>query len=436
MSVIEQPYNLEAERSVLGSVLLNRDALTPIAPWLAPDDFYMASHRQIYAAMLACYQQRIPPDVRLVADRLRSAKQLEAVGGIIFLTELLTSVPSSYHVEYYAKAVQQDAIKRRLIAAGSKIAALGYDLSLDAETVQSQAQALLTATLPSAEQGGFMSVGTVLNEIEDSPIRKNGLLTGIFDLDKILGGLYPGNLCLLAGIPGSGKTTLATQIAYEYARIHGPAAIVSLEMTRAEVTQRLLAYQTGISTQHQRGNTLSEDDTTLLMQAKVPMADTPLYIEDGSGLSAADIRLRALRLLHDVGALGLLVVDYLGLLNMGGSRTLNLGQQMNAAAQTIKNLGKELNCPTILCTQLNREIFKRVNKTPMMSDLREAGEAPADQVIVVQRPELFDENERPGEADLHLIKHRHGPLGMAPAAFDGPRYRFRPLSKYHTVGGY
>lgn len=434
---IEQPANLDAERAVLGSVFLNRDAMTPIAPWLRADDFYLARHQQIFAAMLACYANRTPPDVRLVADTLKAAAQLEGIGGVTYLTELIHSVPSSYHVEFYAKAVQRDAIKRRIIAAGGKIAALGYDSELDADAVQSQAQALLTATAPTQQRGGFASVGTVLNELEDAPTRANGLLTGIHDLDRLLGGLYPGNLCLLAGIPGSGKTTLATQIAYEYARMHGPAALVSLEMTRAEVTQRLISYQTGISTQHQRANTLSEDDETLLMRAKVRMAETPLYIEDASGLSAGDIRLRVLRLLHEVGSLGVLVIDYLGLLAMPTSRTATLSQQMNSAAQSLKDLGKEIGAPVLLCAQLNREIFKRRNQIPLLSDLREAGEAPADQVLVTMRPELFDADDRPGEAELYLVKHRHGPTGMAPAQFDGARYRFRnPAPKYRTYDGY
>lgn len=431
------PYDLDAERAVLGSVLMNRDAIIPIAPWLRPADFFLQRHSDVYAAMLGCFAKRTPPDTRMVADALRASGRLEGIGGVLYLGELIDSVPTSYHVEYYARIVQRDAIRRRTIYAGGQIAALGYQPDLDADALQAQAQALLLETAPSAAGGGFVSVADVLSEIDDAPDMGDGLLTGIPDLDKLIGGLFPGNLCLLAGIPGSGKTSLGTQIAWEYARTTGPAALVSLEMMRREVVERLIAYQTGIGTQAQRAGRLTEEEDHAIGRAKLSIAGVPLHIEDESGLTASDIRTRALRLAHQAGDLGLLVIDYLGLVTLPNNRNQTTAQQLNLTAQAFKNLGKELGCPIILCAQLNREVFHRTNRAPQLSDIREAGEAPADQVIVTMRPELFDPSDRPGEAELYLVKHRHGPTGVARAVYDGPRYRFRPIAPvYRGVSGY
>lgn len=431
------PYDLEAERAVLGSVLMNRDAIIPIAPWLRADDFFLARHADIYGAMLRCFASRTPPDTRMVADALRSSGRIEGVGGVLYLAELVDAVPTSYHVEYYARIVQRDAIRRRTIAAGGRIATLGYQPDLDADALQAQAQALLLETAPSAAGGGFVSVGDVLSEIDDAPDQGDGLLTGIPDLDRLLGGLFPGNLCLLAGIPGSGKTSLGTQIAWEYARTTGPAALVSLEMMRREVVERLIAYQTGIGTHAQRAGRLTDEEDTAIARAKIAIGGAPLHIEDESGLTATDIRIRALRLAHQQGGLGILVIDYLGLVTLPNNRNQTTAQQLNLTAQAFKNLGKEMGCPVILCAQLNREVFHRTNRIPQLSDIREAGEAPADQVLVAMRPELFDSGDRPGEAELYLVKHRHGPTGVARAVFDGPRYRFRPIAPvYREVNGY
>ena len=269
------------------------------------------------------------------------------------------------------------------------------------------------------------------------PERGPGLLTGIGALDVLTGGIGAGNLTLLAGIPGSGKTSFGVQVAWESAKVGRPAAVFSLEMTRDELIERLVAYETGIPAAQQRADEITDDDAHAIGRAMGRMQEAPLYLEDERTLTATDVRLRALRLAHEVGALSVVVVDYLGLLALPQTRTATTAQQLQQAAQTLKVLAGELRTPVILCAQLNREVFHRPVKRPMLSDVREAGEAPADQVIVVMRPELFDPTDQPGMATLHLIKNRHGAPGDVPVAYDGPRFRFRnPPARYTGLEGY
>lgn len=431
MTSAELPYDLEAERATLGSVLLNRDAMVPIATTIAADMFYLASHQQIYTAMLSCYRRRIPPDTRTVLAALRQAGSAVDLAA---LSDLVADVPTSYHVEFYAAIVRQHAIKRRLIQAGSAIARLGYDPAVAADDAIGQAGGLLLKVAPASGSAGFQSVADVLTELADAPASDDGFLFGVSDLDRIIGSLHPGNLCLIAGASGSGKTTLATQAAWECAKTVGAAAIVSLEMSRRELIERLVAYETGISTQIQRTD-LDGVNLSAVTQAKVTIAGHPLYIEDTPGLTAQDVRARALALAHRVGQLNVLVVDYLGLLSMGDTRTAR-STAMDAAAMTMKNLGKELGCPVLLCAQLNRDVFHRESKVPTMADIREAGEAPADQIVVPMRPKIFDPTDESPDAKLFIVKHRHGQTGVCDVYFDGPRYRFRSIARYRGADGY
>lgn len=424
MTTLELPCDLDAERATLGAILMSRDAIIPVAPLLRPDDFYLQRHAHIYAAALACFQALTPPDVRTVASALRQRGQLETVGGYAYLAELVEGVPTAYHVQHYAQPVIATAARRRLIQAGGQIAALGYAERPPTDLLADASRLLLDVAAP-AVSGGLRSLAECIAAYQDRPERGAGLLTGIAALDRLTGGIGAGNLTLLAGIPGSGKTSLGVQVAWECAKVGRPAAVFSLEMTRDEVIERLVSYETGVPATAQRADTIADADADAIGRALMRMSEAPLYVEDERSLTATDVRLRALRLAHEVGHLHVVVVDYLGLLALPQSRTATTAQQLQQAAQTLKALAGELRCPVILCAQLNREVFHRPNKRPMLSDVREAGEAPADQVIVVMRPELFDPTDQPGVAILHLIKNRHGAPGDVPTAFDGPRFRFR-----------
>lgn len=436
MMPAELPRDIESEKAVLGSVLLSRDAIIPIAPILAPDAFYLAQHNAIWQAMLACYNRQVPPDMRTVSAELRTMGKLDMVGGALYLTELIQSTPTSYHVEFYAQPVINAARLRKLATVGGKIAAMGYDASRNADSAEADAQALLTNELPANKQRGFVRVGDALTTYLDKPQRIPGLMTGLGDLDRLLGGIGPGNLALIAGIPGGGKTSLALQIAWQYAKLHGPAGIFSFEMIRDELIQRLIAFETGVSTTDQRADTTTDDDNLAIARAQSLIYESPLYIEDERGLTMNDIRLRSMRLAHEVGRIGVIAVDYLSLISMEMGRNTTSAQAMNTTAQSLKNLAGDLKCPILLCAQLNRDVFKRPNKTPQYSDIREAGEAPADQIIVPMRWDQFDPADRPGEASVFVLKSRHGPPGVAQTYYDGRRYRFRPLVNYRDVGGY
>jgi len=431
MTTPDLPYDLPTEREVLGAILLHRDAIVAVADLLAADMFYLERHAQVYAAALACYRRREPPDVRMVAAELKRSASPVALAD---LADLVEATAHAYHVQHHARIVRDLALKRRLIRAGGQIAALGYDAARTAEEATADAQALLTATSAAGALAGFVSARQTVDEMEDAPPDGEGLLTGLHDLDDLIGGMGAGDLLLLGGVPGSGKTTLAVQIAVECARAGAPAGIVSLEMSRYQLTRRLVAYETGLSVAAQRAG-LSDLQAVAANGAKARIAAWPLYIEDGTGLRPQVVRTRALRLAHSVGQLGVLVVDYLGLM-VKSADTARMSVEMGQAAETMKELARELACPLILCAQLNRDIFRRERKTPTLADIREAGEAPADQALIPMRPGCFNPEDKQPEAQLYLVKNRNGDTGVVPAYFDGPRYRFRNLARYQGLTGY
>lgn len=431
MTTPELPYDLEAERDVLGAILLDRDAIAAVADLLVADMFYLERHQQVYAAALACWRRREPPDVRMVAAELR---RQGAPIGVVELADLVEHVATAYHVGYHAGLVRDAARKRQLIRAGGQIAALGYDTRRTAEEATADAVQVLTGATLAAAPAGFVSISEAITAQEDAPAGDEpGFVFGHPDLDRLIGSVLPGELVLIAGLSGSGKSTLAVQGAWECAKHIGPAGVVTLEMTRADLIGRLIAYETGISTHAQRG-AVHLDTLTRMMRAKGEIASRPLYIDDTPALTPQAVRASALRLAQRVGDLRVLVVDYLGLLQL--DERMHLSAAMDKASNTMKQIARELNCPVVLCTQLNRELLRRELKIPTLGDINQGGEKAADFVIVPVRPQSFDPTSTSGDARLFVVKNRHGPPGAADAFFDGERYRFRPLAKYRDVSGY
>jgi replicative DNA helicase len=378
MTQTEIPHNIEAEKATLGSILLNREAIVPIASWLMPDYFYLQRHTQIYEAMLACYNQRIPPDTRTVAEELRRHGRLEAVGGILYLTELIQGVPTSYHIEFYARAVERTALLRQLIQAGGKIAALGYEEQNDLEATLDKAEQTLFEVSQRRSTNDFIHIGQVIdqyyeqiNYLQEHRGEVVGVPTGFRDLDQITGGLQRSDLIILAARPGVGKTSLAMSLAYNVATMNqGTVAIFSLEMGREQLVQRLLAMDTKIDSHRLRLGNIPDHELRVVMEAMGRLAAIPIYIEDSAGITIMDVRSKARRLQSQAG-IDLIVIDYLQL--MQGRRSDNRVQEVSEISRGLKALARELNVPVLALSQLSRAVEGRTSHIPMLSDLRESG---------------------------------------------------------------
>jgi replicative DNA helicase len=437
------PADINAERATLGSILLERDAIIVIAPWLSPDYFYLEKHAWIYQAMLDCYNQRIPPDISTVADELRRNDRLEKTGGIAYLAELGAEVPTAVHVEYYARIVERTALLRRLIEAGGKIAALGYDEREDMETTLDKAEAELFNVSQRRVMEDFVHIRRVLDSyfeqitsLDEGEDRVAGITTGFFDMDKLTGGLQRSDLIILAARPSVGKTAFALSLAYNIAiQQTYTVAIFSLEMSREQLVQRLLAMHTGIDTQRLRTGNINRDLQPII-EAMGTLSESSLYIEDTPGLSIMEVRSRARRLRAQVG-IDLIIVDYLQL--MQGRRTENRVQEVSEISRGLKALARELDVPVLALSQLSRAVEGRVSHVPMLSDLRESGsiEQDADIVMFIYREELYDkETDKKGIAEIHLAKHRNGPLGVVPLRFEMRTTTFQNLARYPATEGY
>ena len=310
------PANAEAERATLGALLLDRDGILVVAAWLSPDHFTLEKHRWVYEAVLACYQQRVPPDIQTVADELRRRDRLAPIGDIPFLMDLSSDVPTAYHVEYYARIVERTAFLRTVIQVGGRIAALGFDEAGDVAAVASAAQALLTTALVRKEAGGPVEMSALLTEMEEAMSSETapGTPTGFVDYDRLTGGLHPGDLLILAARPGVGKSAWALNLCHRMLKASaGRIIFVSLEMPRLQLMQRLMALQTGIPAKAIRENRLTQSQIQSVADAMGQMYHWQLSMDDAGALSFAELRLRVLRDVAVNGSPALIVVDYLQL---------------------------------------------------------------------------------------------------------------------------
>ena len=439
----ELPQNIEAEKATLGSILLNREAIVAVAPWLLAEYFYMDRHAQIYEAMLACYNARIPPDTRTVSEELRRRDRLDSCGGVPYLSDLVDTVPTSYHVEYYARIVERTALLRQLINAGGKIAALGYDEREELENTLDQAEQTLFEVSQRRSNQDFIHIGQVIdpyyeqiNYLQEHRGEVVGVPSGFRDLDELTGGLQQSDLIILAARPSVGKTSFALSLGYNVATRHQRnVGIFSLEMSRDQLVQRLLAMDTRIDSHRLRTGHLNESDLQNVMESMGRLAAVPIYIEDTPGLSIMEVRSKARRLQSQSGV-DLIIIDYLQL--MAGKRTDNRVQEVSEISRGLKALARELNVPVIALSQLSRAVEGRTSHIPMLSDLRESGciEQDADIVMFIYREELYDkETDKKGIAELHIAKHRNGPIGVVPMRFDAATTRFDDLT-YRTPEGY
>jgi len=420
------PQNIEAEEAVLGALLIDPDAIIRVATILKPDDFYREKHGWIYETALSLHEKREPIDFLTVCNELEGQGQLNEVGGPMFITTLINAVPTSIHMEHYARIVERTATRRRLIDAAGQIAALAYQEADDVAEVVDRAEQVLFGVSERRISRELVPIRQVLSEYYDRIeylTRHRGELIGIptgFErVDKLLGGLQRSDLVILAARPSVGKTSLALSFAHNAAKkFQQRVAFFSLEMSNEQVVQRLISAETGINSQRLRRGEIEENEWGRFMKATSDLAETHFFIDDTPGASALELRTKSRRLHAEVG-LDMIIVDYLQLMR-GDFRSENRVQEISSISRSLKALARELNVPLLALSQLSRGVESRTDKRPILSDLRESGalEQDADVVMFIYRDEMYNENtEWPNIADIIIAKHRNGPTGSVQLYF-------------------
>lgn len=422
------PHSNDAESSVLGALLMDKNAIVNIAEFLHPEHFYDDRHSSIYEAMVELYEAREPIDLLTVSDRLKRKKRLKEIGGSSYLAELVNQVPTSAHVEHYGKIVKDAATKRSLMQAAAKLVELSMDDGLPADELLDRAESEVFSLTQKHITQAFEPVRATLaesfdrlDELHKNPGGFRGIPSGVFpSLDDALAGFQRSNLIILAARPGIGKTAMALNILQDIAVKQGrPVGIFSLEMSKEELVDRLLVAQADIDAWKLKTGKLSEDDFTRLSDAMGELADAPLYIDDTPALTVLEMRTKARRLQVERG-LELLVVDYLQLAQ--GKTKDNRVQEVSEISQGLKNLARELKIPVLAIAQLSRAVEQRGTKKPQLADLRESGaiEQDADVVMFLWR----EDDEDLENIQLDIAKHRNGPLKSIKLHFKGDRIKF------------
>ena len=432
------PQNVEAEQAVLGSLLIDPVAITGIATFLRPLDFYQQEHIDIFEAVLDLYHDNQPSDVVTLSDYLNRRGQLATIGGLAYLNQLANLVPTSINIEHYGHIVERLAVLRRLIDAGSKIAAVGYDEANSQEQAIEKSEELLFEVSRSRLGRDFQSIHTILDlyyqkldYIHEHRGIVTGVPTGFVDLDKITGGLQASDLVILAARPSMGKSSLALNIAHSAAvKSHNTVGIFSLEMSAEQLVQRLLSMEAQIDSQRLRTGYIADDEWGRLNEALGSLSEIPIYIEDSANITIAEMRSKARRL-HMERGLDLIIVDYLQL--MSGRNQENRVQEISEISRALKGLARDLHLPVLALSQLSRAPDQRPNHTPMLSDLRESGsiEQDADVVMFIYRDKVYNpETEHPNVADIIVAKHRNGPTDTVHMFFKENQTRFLDLAVY------
>jgi replicative DNA helicase len=421
------PQSREAEEAVLGSILINPDAYFDVAEFLQPDDFYIHRHRWIWQSFTRLQESRNPIDYLTVTEDLDQQGQLSEIGGPAYITALINNVPSSLHSEAYGRIVEDAAVRRRMIEAANNIVKLAYDEETALDSVMGDAEKAIFGVSEHRMTRDLAPIKQVLSEYydrvgelasRDEDIR--GVPTGFVDLDKLLGGLQPSDLLIVAGRPGMGKTGFALSIAKTAAQIHKKhVAIFSLEMANEQLVQRLIAQETGIDSQRLRTGKLEESEWPIFTHAIEVMGDTKIFLDDTPGITPLQLRTKCRRL-HLEFRLDLIIIDYLQLMTGDGHRGENRVQEVSHISRQLKILARELNVPVLAAAQLSRAVEQRSDKKPVLSDLRESGslEQDADIVMFIYRPEMYeDDPSKENLAEIIISKHRNGPVGTVQLIF-------------------
>ncbi|MED1954633.1 replicative DNA helicase [Brevibacillus centrosporus] len=429
------PYNQQAEQSVLGAVFFKREVIQTLIGILTPGDFYLPQHNKIFAAMVDMQEAGEPIDIVTLTETLMNIKQLDDIGGAQYLTQLASAVPTAENAVHYAKIVKENALKRKLILLGHKLATQGGNAEDPSVLMAEVMQQLIELETSKADQSGFQSAKAVLEETYEriEMVTQNkgavtGVPTGYPDLDKMTAGLQRSDLIIVAARPSVGKTAFALNVGQNVAiRANETVAIFSLEMPAAQLMTRMLCAEGNIDASRIRTGLLDEDDWQKITMSMGILAKAPIFIDDTSGITVADIRTKC-RALKKKHGLGLILIDYLQLIQgRGKSRE----EEVSAISRTLKSIARELNVPIIALSQLSRGVEKRQDKRPGLSDLRESGsiEQDADIVAFLYRDDYYNrETDNKNVVELIIGKQRNGPTGTVELAFAKEFNKFLPLN--------
>ncbi len=433
------PQNIEAESGVLGSIIIDPEAIMQVADFLTAEDFYRDAHRTIYETIVQLYEQREPADFITICDELERKNKLEDIGGASYITSLINQVPTSGNIEYYGRIVERTAILRRLIHAAGQIAATAYEEG-DADAALDTAEKLIFGITQRHARSDFSMLRDLLsdymNKLDQLHERRGsivGVPTGFTDLDRLTGGLQKSDLIILAARPAVGKTSLCLSLAHNATvKYKQSVAIFSLEMSKEQLVQRLLSMDAGIDQQRLRTGWIEDDEWERIIDGMERLAEANIWIDDTAGISTMEMRSKARRLKAEHGV-DLIIVDYLQLMQStaaGSKRNENRVQEISEISRNLKGLARELDVPVMALAQLSRAVESRQSKVPQLSDLRESGsiEQDADIVMFIYRDDVYNpDTERKNIADIIVAKHRNGPVGEVSLYFQANQTRFSDL---------
>lgn len=438
------PQNTDAEASLLGAILIDSDAIVKIADIVSADDFYDQKNAKIFEAIIQLYEKHNPIDVLTLSDQLKSNGYIDFVGGAGYVTQLTNFVPTAAHVEQYAEIVAEKAMRRKLIQVSQDVIELGYNPEKQLQELIESAESKLFEVSQKHIKQDITSIETVLaesfdrlDELHKDKGKLRGIPTGFKDLDNILAGLQRSDLFILAARPSMGKTAFSLALAHSIAlKAQEPVLVFSLEMSKEQLVDRMLANESGVDAWALRTGNLTDSDFEKIGHAMGALSEAQIFIDDTPGITVSDLRTKARREAH-IRPLGLIIVDYLQLMS-GGSRFAGDGnrvQEISAISRGLKGIARELNVPLIALSQLSRSVESRTPQIPQLQDLRESGsiEQDADVVAFLYREDYYNpESERKNIMDIFIKKHRNGPTGAVELYFDKEKQRFRSVDTRHT----
>ena len=433
------PSNIEAEQAVLGALLIDPDAIIKATPIVHAEDFYLEKHPWIFQAISALHERREPIDFLTLVTELERVGKINEVGGSAYITGLINATPTAIHIDQYAHIVERLAIQRRLISASTQIAGMAYDGKEDIDLVIDNAEQLIFDVGQRRISRDLIPIREAVSRFYDQVdyVQRHqgelmGVPTGFTDLDKLLGGFQPSDLLIVAGRPGSGKTSFALSIMQSAATRHKKrVALFTLEMSAEQMVQRLVASMGNINSQNLRLGRLDDSDYSKLAKAAGELSDMNIFIDDSAALTPMEIRAKARRLQSEHGV-DMIIIDYLQLMTGEGGRNENRVQEISYLSRALKGLARELNVPVLVASQLSRAVEQRQDKKPILSDLRESGsiEQDADIVMFIYREDMYDEDsDRKNIAELIIAKHRNGPTGTIELFFQKNLTMFRNALK-------